>query len=345
MIKELVDDRFGIVEYFSGLPLLGATEPNCACSDRTCDVCEDQKILQCVDNEEWDKICDNYSSQYFSCPGNRFLEEKGVIQFPPVYSDCVNTASIDIALKLKTCFERGVLVTNYNYESHLEFLYGKYQSINERLQIYSTGDYLKRVLLFDVDKRVIVNVRITESEDVESIEQELIHCRDEMKVFSFMNQRCLKDSGISLTFVVVAPNLTEESLGDVYYNNLLIMCRSCRPYILTGSHLDSPAVKQWWSDMLKSDVWRFKRQLKLRNSDYECRSSQATIISHIFGFMAGINSNIQSYLPSLSEHMTDRLSSLMLNPDQMKALNFGLKNRIIKGSLWKWQNIDRPITV
>ena len=243
----------------------------------------------------------------------------GYICFPPEYSGILTTEVKDTLNKLSSEL-RGLLVCNYDIAANFRLLNMDIQEIKQMLKVREIPSCQNRFLWFHPDG-IIVNVRVSTREDAKSIEEELIMCRDDLKLFSLMNYSMFKSAGICITFLLVLLKANEETIRTV--------CQICTHNLVTIKDINHGLSR--FLERIKKE----KRETGVDPSSKQTVKIFKAVISQVVASMAGSQcksqSQSRSFLPVLGGNPQDRLSSLMLNPRQLSVLNSSYNVKIVKG--------------
>ena len=179
----------------------------------------------CPTFTEWLHVSQNFASLIFAMSREDVLTKRGYgyICFPPEYSDVLTTEVRDTLNKLSSELT-GVIVCNYDIAANIRLLNMKLEEIQEKMEVKKIPNYQNRFLWFHPDG-IIVNVRISVQEDAKSIEEELIMCRDDLKLFCLMNYSMFESAGICITFLLVLLKAKEEIIRTV--------CQICTDNLVT----------------------------------------------------------------------------------------------------------------
>ena len=273
------------------------------------------KAVECTFTE-WLNVSEKFSNLLFAMSREDVLTKRGYgyICFPPEYSDVLTTEVRDTLNKLSSEL-RGVLVCNYDIEANFRLLNMDVEEIKQKIKVKKIPNYRNRFLWFHPDG-IIVNVKISVQEDAESIKEELIMCRDDLKLFSLMNYSMFKSAGICITFLLVLLKANEQTIRTV--------CQFCTHNLVT--------IKD-----IKDGLSKFFERVKKEKHETAVDPSEQTvkifktIISQVVASMAGSKCKSQSFLPVLGGNPEDKLSSLMLNPRQLSVINSPCNVKIVKG--------------
>ena len=280
---------------------------------------EKPKAVECTFNQ-WLQVSQEFSNLIFAMSREDVLTKRdyGYICFPPEYSDVLSKDVRDTLKKLSSKL-KGVVVCNYNIADYFRLLNMDIEQMQVKTKVKKIPNYRNRFLWFHPDG-IIVNVRISVKEDAESIEEELIMCRDDLKLFYSMNYSMFKSAGICVTFLLVLLNANEESIRKV--------CQICTDNLVTIKEVKE--VNEGLSRFLE----RIKEEMLERDVKPSSKKTVKifkTIISQVVASMAGSKCKSQRFLPVLGGNPEDRLSSLMLNPTQLSVINSSCDVKIVKG--------------
>ena len=238
----------------------------------------------------------------------------GYICFPPEYSDVLTTEVRDTLNKLSSELT-GVIVCNYDIAANFRLLNMDIEGIKQERQVKKIPNYENRFLWFHPDG-IIVNVRISVQVDAKLIEEELIMCRDDLKLFSLMNYSMFKSAGICITFLLVLLKANEQTIRTV--------CQICTHNMVTIKDIKDGLSKFF------ERVNKEKRETAVDPSEQTVIIFK-TIISQVVASMAGSKCKSQRFLPVLGGNPQDKISSLMLNPRQLSVINSSCNVKIVKG--------------
>ena len=239
----------------------------------------------------------------------------GYICFPPEYSG-VLTTEVKYTMKKLSSELRGLLVCNYDIAANLRLLNMDPEEIKHMMKVSEIPRFQDRFLWFHPDG-IIVNVRISAQEDAKSIEEELIMCRDDLKLFYLMKNFMFKSAGICITFLLILLKANEETIRTV--------CKVCTHNLVTIEN-----IKHDLSKFLEN-IRKEKRETGVDPSSKQTVKIFKAVISQVVASMAGSQCKSQSFLPVLGGNPQDRLSSLMLNPRQLSVINSSCNVKIVKG--------------
>ena len=275
------------------------------------------KKSECLTFNDWLQVSQNFSNLIFAMSRENVLTKRGYgyICFPPEYSDVLTREVRDTLNKLSSGLT-GVIVCNYDIAANFRLLNMDVEELTNSIKVKKIPSYENRFLWFHPDG-IIVNVRVSAQEDAKSIEEELIKCRDDLKLFYLMNNSIFKSAGICITFLLILLTANEESIRTA--------CQICTYNLVTIKN-----TKDGLSKFLER-IKKEKRETAVDPSSEKTVKIFKTIISQVVASMAGSKCKSQCFLPVLGGNPQDRLSSLMLNPGQVSVLNSSCNVKIIKG--------------
>ena len=266
---------------------------------------------------EWFHVSQNFSNLIFAMSREDVLTKigYGYICFPPEYSDILTTEVRDTLNKVSSELT-GVIVCNYDIAANFRLLNMDIEGIEKMMKVKTMPDYQNRFLWFHPDG-IIVNVRVSTQEDATSIKEELIMCRDDLKLFHLMHNFMFKSAGICITFLLVLLKANEETIRTV--------CEFCTHNLVTIEN-----IKHGLSKFLER-IKKEKRETAVDPSSEQTVKIFKAVITQVVASMAGSQCKSQSFLPVLGGNPQDRLSSMMLNPRQLSVLNSTCNVKIVKG--------------
>ena len=306
-----VDDKEKI-RYHTGFPWL---LQGCKCVDGSCCKCNSRKKLTIESYKDYRNTCEEYDQLLFSSSRKEVFtseEGKSFLTFPPIYSKTLDSCIEKVIDKLSEELN-GVIVCNYDVVKNVELFNINSVDLRKRLGIDRLGNYMHRFLWFEQSGN-IVNVRVCDSDDVESIKEQLIYCREDLKLLIYLYQADLARAGIGVTFLVVAKNVTKDVLKDI--------CEDCVDHVASGENWDNTTVL--------SEFWR-NIERKKPHSKSGTLVSVRRVISRIVASMAGDRSECQSFLPLIRGDPYDTLCSLMLTRSQLEVMHSTSKGKIVRG--------------
>ena len=275
------------------------------------------KKSECRTFNEWIQVSQNFSNLIFALSREDVLTKRfhGYICFPPEYSDVLTTEVSDTLNKLSSELT-GVLVCNYDIAANFRLLNMDIEEIKQMMKVKEIPSYQSRILWFHPDG-IIVNVRISAQENPNSIEEELIMCRDDLKLFYLMNNSFFKSAGICITFLLILVKANEETIRTA--------CKICTHNLVTFNNIKNGLL------MFLERIKKEKSETGVDPSSKQTVKIFKIVISQVVASMAGSQCKSQSFLPVLGGNPQDRLSSLMLNPRQLSVLKSSCNVKIVKG--------------
>ena len=177
--------------------------------------------------KDWSKLSTDFADR-------NFPDQKEVIRNPAKKNCILNN--------IATIFEQwidegpGFVVTNYSSEEHCTFLgYDFNGDILKKLNIKPGSNFNNRLLMSNPKQKVLLNVRVIETDDMEEIQIELSKCADDLRILIAMNQEIFRGSGIISIGVVVANRRIQIDSG---YNDI-VCCADCDALTVTTKELQS----------------------------------------------------------------------------------------------------------
>ena len=274
--------------------------------------------IQChLSYEEFKEETHQYENLIFAMSRDDVLtlEDAGVLVIPPLYSKVV-ASSIEKVLNNIWDELNGVVVCNYESIDNLSFLHLNVEEVKKEIRIENIPDQGNRFLWFH-PKGLIINVRITDEEDKNCVNRELTNSRDDIKLFYYLNQEQVKKQNMFVTFLIIAPRVTKQTIAEI--------CKDCMDHVITKESLVEEKPIETFIKFILSNY----RKNYLQHKSVICAFRQT--IAKLVAFMAATNTRTQPYLPLLGGSPSDKLSSLMLNPNQINILRSNSCGKIVKG--------------
>ena len=199
----------------------------------------------------------------------------------------------------------GLIVRNYNIKGHLRFSKIKID-LNEKF-----GQYNERLLVFNPEQRVVLTIYFVEN--VETLEQEVHNCIDEVNLLGLLLRDELKESGIRVTGVVACP---EENSHN--------SCIACRNFIVPINIFTSlERFISFWDSYIDQEIYKSIKDL-VSNDGLKIFEAVAT---KIVGFLAHMQYPTSLPTPKNSPEENISETELLLNRYQMEVV-YSKQNRI-----------------
>ena len=219
----------------------------------------------------------------------------------------------------------GLIVRNYNIKGHLRFSKIKID-LNEKF-----GQYNERLLVFNPEQRVVLTIYFVEN--VETLEQEVHNCIDEVNLLGLLLRDELKESGIRVTGVVACP---EENSHN--------SCIDCRNFIVPNNIFTSlERFISFWDSYIDQEIYKSIKDL-VNNDGLKIFEAVAT---EIVGFLAHMQYPTSLPTPKNSPEENISETELLLNRYQMEVV-YSKQNRIfLTGSYGTGKSIiiDKKIEI
>ena len=203
----------------------------------------------------------------------------------------------------------GLIVRNYNIKGHLRFSKIKID-LNEKF-----GQCNERLLVFNPEQRVVLTIYFVEN--VETLEEEVHNCIDEVNLLGFLLRDALKKSGITVTGVVACP---EENSHN--------SCIDCRNFIVPYNIFTSlERFISFWDSCIDQEIYKSIKD-PVKNDELKTFEAVAT---EMVGFLAHMQypTSDLTKLPTPKNSPDENISEteLILNRYQMEVV-YSKQNRI-----------------
>ena len=146
-----------------------------------------------------------------------------------------------------------LIVTGYHTEEHRKFLLGCGEvpkPCKEKDEFLSNK---QRVLVFNLTRDIIINIRLSKAKSIEEIKHEIMLCNLDLKAVNSLNYRWLKESGIILMGLVFLLEVDKTNLA-----NMSCICDGCKALLVAKEDIHSE-VGTTRRDLYKSltPKWQF----------------------------------------------------------------------------------------
>ena len=272
--------------------------------------------------DKWIDECDEYVQTNLIEKKADYLKDWTI--FPPIYTDITGSKTKEITQLFKeampdTCQNGGMVLVEYNSSKHAEFLCSLQGLTNKR-------SFDNRITIFNADLTAIINIRITESEQLKDVLQEIRNCKEDskdmitlIKFLSTNNQ--IKHGKTEIHNIVCATNIGNQGIRDEI-GNVPYLCPECILKVITKEDLASKNKLSSWLSA-KFNTAKFNKIVSLQENQKELLK----IIGHITCYMA--NTSIKIVSPS--EVLHDHTVRIQLNDEQIKVVISPKKHKLIKG--------------
>lgn len=269
-------------------------------------------VVNKISYADWLKFGRKYSEEYLCWDGD-FLSE--AVQFPPVL---IKTKVSEIAHTIKETLINTrdsifAVITDYNCLEHARFL--KYNA-NDYPFIGTISNHEDRILIMHPNQNVFFNVRCTNADVVDSIQEEFEKGIEDIKLFSLVNKSFFSTGRIIMVNVVAAPMFVPS-------NAEVELCREC--HLIHKDILNNKRHLQTFLENLINKEYDDKK-----NTDNDASKGHfMAILSHTLSFMA--TGKAVHSIPSITNNNAEKIDSLMLNVEQLRILYSDERRKIIKG--------------
>ena len=268
-------------------------------------------------SSNWADICGKFYNR-------NFLNLKQVIRYP------INKSSK--FHEIETTFEQwigtgpGFVITNYSTEEHCKFLAYDFIDIHKKLHINVGGTFSNRLLVGNSKHKVILNVRVLETNDLERIDRELSRSCDDIHILMSMNKEIFAYSGIILVGIVVANDIPSF---ENFNNDFLFCGPNCESLIVFKKDLLSAYnFESCWNEHIYPALRDIRLEFKEETNCSAYEEMIVVLLGRILGFLAA---HPIRGLPTLSDDVENQLKTVVLTMEQMRVLDSVEKKIIVKG--------------
>ena len=260
-----------------------------------------------------------------------FKDHKSVRQFPPTYYLKIDTTKefVDKVDGLKWLSKAPIkILTNYNPVDHLRLLG---LSDKDRKQImsrtYETYDNVVLVV-HPEEKWLMVNVVVDGVPDPKTLQLEMEKMNDILKTIYKTGYQKLKEHYMTLIGLLICPHLEEKDL-----NSKMLL------FLNDSKSISIFVTKNEWNnvelleDKFESLVKESKKYIKSfcpNESGAIKRSSTGDIEMYTGQLMASMAQR-SLFLPKVTDNLEEKIDTILLNADQIRAINDPCKWKIING--------------
>ena len=271
--------------------------------------------------ENWNSDCDTYIESNLLENNADYLKEWVI--YPPKYMDFTGNKTNEIAQLFNEALPNtgdngGVIFVEYNSFKHANLL-------SDQKEIDIKRRFDNRIVICSVDLMSIINIRVTESDNLKDVIQEAKNCADDSKdlitLIKFLSENGqLKNEVKHIHNMVCANDIDSQTLDDTI-EEVKYLCPGCIPNVITKENLAS-------KDDLSAYLLTLLRPSlhKEGNKDFQ-KNDFLKIIGHIACYMA--NTSIK--IVSSSGLMHDHKVTVQLNEEQATVAVSSIKHKLIKG--------------
>ena len=223
----------------------------------------------------------------------------------------------------------GIIIRNYDLEDHLDFCN---VTDHEVLLKYSKdkhkfNEYAQRFLVFNPKEKIILVIRMVDSQQSGELKNQAHFCMDEVNVVSLLLRDELKDSGVMVTGLVTYSGEIAHSPND---------CSICNNFIVSRKIFNSvKEINTFLKRFVQSE--NLAKLLERRPNDDTEKVFQA-VGSKILGYLAHFqfksNKHIEAVLP-ITENCSSgniKQAELLLNRYQMEIAYSDEKRMLLHGN-------------
>lgn len=252
-----------------------------------------------------------------------FPNVRNVVQFPPlemIANQAVKSVADLFTRLLSTRTSFRVVLTNLNSKKYFQCC-TKTDDILQR-----DLPYQNRIMVFDQESKSILNIRVVEQTRFNGdVHREIEHCNKDMQYFvsAHRNRPC----GCFIIGVLAFPNMNYAELkSELSYYFTKETTHLLRLFVLSKEDLeDDQSLQTWWNDVFENELDNISGcNTKFTEKGFQliCAQSMATIAL----------AKMSPKLPSLSPDTHQQINSLLLNADQLKAIESPSNRKMIIGN-------------
>ena len=174
------------------------------------------------------------------------------------------------------------LFTHYHLVGHVQFHISNsemYRKLLKDLRISSDQELQSndnRMLLFNMNYNLMLNIRITQSMDTVDIDEEIKKGQSDLKLLLFLNERFIKSASVKFMNIVLSPNISIDVNQSI--------CKECIRLDKNILNSEKDEFRAWWK----------KHIIPKSNSKDICsKDSFKQVVSSVFGFMGTKQINIK----------------------------------------------------
>ena len=222
----------------------------------------------------------------------------------------------------------GIIIRNYDLEDHLHFCnVTDYKVLLKHSEgKHNFNEYAQRFLVFNPKEKIILVIRMVDSQQSGELKNQAHFCMDEVNIVSLLLRDELKDSGVMVTGLVTYSGETAHSPND---------CNICNNFIVSCKIFNSvKEIDTFWKRFVLSE--NLAKLLERRPNDDTEKVFQA-VGSKILGYLAHFQ--FQSNKHEAALPITENCSSgnikqaeLLLNRYQMEIAYSDEKRMLLHGN-------------
>ena len=259
-----------------------------------------------------------------------FDDHKSVRQFPPTYYLKGDTTKefVDKVDGLKWLSKAPIkMLTNYNPVDHLRLL-GLSDKDRDEIMSRTYEAYDNVVLVVHPEEKwLMVNVVVDGVPDPKTLQLEMEKMNDILKTIYKTGYQKLKEHYITLIGLTICPHIEEKDLDSKMF-----------PFLNDSKPMFTFVTKKEWNDVevlegkLESLVNESKRYVEsCQNESGAIKRSSVDDIQMYTGQLMASMAQRSLFLPKVTDDMVEKIDTILLNEDQITAINDPCKWKIVNG--------------
>ena len=271
--------------------------------------------------ECWMKLCIDFLLANVLEPGKPYFTEWKV--FPPVYRELNLDDTKNIAMlfynALSSFPSGGLIIIGYDSYLHANFI------LTTTTMDYNRN-FRNRILVFHAAKRVLLNIRVTSSTNVDDLYAAWMDCSQDIKDFIYINgKRYFINSDIILVGVVTAFNVDKDEISTNF-------CLQCNPFLLTSTELHNQETLAHWLQVTLAETLTSIREGKQSSTSSNQRRCILETFRELSSTVIGYMANIRLRVSSGPNDIHTAIQNIQLNNSQIEAYLSPKQHVVIKGS-------------
>ena len=259
-----------------------------------------------------------------------FNDHESVRQFPPTYylkGDTTKTF-VDKVDGLKWLSKAPIkILTNYNPVDHLRLL-GLTDKDRNKIMSRTYEAYDNVVLVVHPEEKwLVVNVIVDGVPDPKTLQLEMEKMNDILKTIYKTGYQKIKEHYMTLIGLIICPHLDEKDLNSNIF-----------PFLDDSKPMSTFVTKKEWNDVevledkFESLVIESKRNIKsCQNESGAIKRNSTGDIEMYTGQLMASMAQRSLFLPKVTDNLEEKIDTILLNDDQIKAINDPSKWKIING--------------
>ena len=291
-------------------------------------------------HEEWKQRCKKLLHTFFS----KAAQLSGVIRFPHTKSSIQGKPWEGVINTLQYwCTNSnlghegdatGLIIRNYDLKNHLNFSgitdneiknFSTFQDFEKKI---GTTENNHRFLVFNPSEKIILIIRMTESNHHGQLKEEVYHCMNEVILLSFLLKNELKGSGLIVTGLVTYSGKKGQSQTG---------CTECDNFVVSRKIFNSGHLfENFWKRFVSQNMFSiFASKLEAREKSDNVTLFEA-VASKIVGYLAHLQFEISDkpLLPVPEKEPVGNIkqAELLLDKYQMEIAYSDEKRILLTGN-------------